>query len=163
MESVISVLSIISCAASLGGLIIQFFGKKGKIRIILILIFIAAVGFSFYVLFIPGNRVMENVESKIRYYSKTHKDDVLVQESSFSFSGKGPYSIQFDEPYLEKPDKLYILNPHGYDELEVPKVSKVTNHYFEVERRGSSGTTITPRFLQKFKWLAEGRPLTKSQ
>jgi hypothetical protein len=160
MESTILILSVLSCATSSGGFAVQYFGKTDNIKKLIGMIFSVAALFSCYILFVPGNKIYENVESKIRYYSVTSKNDVLIQEGNFSFSGSGPYTIQFNEPYLERP-KVHILNPNNYDESEIPRMEKATNQFFEVKRYGSSGLEFVPTFLQEYKWIAQGKPLKK--
>ncbi len=162
MESSIAILSVISGSASIAGLLIELFGKKGKMRSVLVAMFVLAVSFSVYILIFPGSNVVKNVKNKINYYSKQVSDDTLIQEGTFSFSGYGPYSVQFYEPYKEAPT-IYLINENGYKEIEIPTVEYVSNHYFKVKRHGSTGLELTPMMFQTYKWVAEGRPfLNKS-
>ena len=157
MESVIAIISVISGSASVGGLICEFYGKTDRVKSYLKVMFGAVFLFSLYILFIPGNTVIDNVSDKIRYYSKEVSDDTLIQEGTFSYSGRGPFSIKFNEPYKERP-KVLIINENGYEELEIPIVEMISNHYFDVKRYGSAGMEFTPRFLQTYRWVAEGKP-----
>ena len=158
MATIIAVLSILSAAASFGGLILQYFGTEARYKFTTNIIFLVALLFSAYVVLVPGNEAVERVSSKLRYYTREVNRDTIIQQSTFTLSGFEPKTIQFPEPYRDTP-KVKIINPNGYCEAARPSVSQetVTNLSFEVRRWGLCAFSI-PEFMQEYKWIAEGRP-----
>ena len=158
MATTLAIIAVISGVASIAGFIVAWKGKTEKnVRRSIKVLFGAAILFSVYMLFVPGSAPVENIASKIRYYSKQQDSDTLIQEGTFSFGGQGPYAIQFPIPYAETP-KVLIVNINGYVGPDVPSVSRTTNQFFEVKRHGISAMQFVPGFLQGYKWVSEGKP-----
>ncbi len=157
MATTLAIISALSAAASFSGLILQYFGTSLRTKRVTGWVFVAAIAFSAYMLFVPGTEPVERVASKLRYVKREVDKDTLIQEATFSISGShNVYAIQFPEPYRETP-RVSVINIHGYCDQDVPKIGNVTNHFFEVRRWGSCPSLI-PDFLQEYKWIAEGRP-----
>ena len=159
MATTLAIITVLSGVASIAGLIVAWKGKTEKVRRSIKVLFGAAILFSVYMLFIPGSAPVENVESKIRYYSKQQDSDTLIQEGTFSFGGQGPYAIQYPIPYAKTPI-VRVVNINGYVGPDVPSVSRTTNHFFELKRHGSTAAIRSPlpHFLQGYKWVSEGKP-----
>jgi hypothetical protein len=157
MAIVLTIISIISGAASIISLLLQLFSNSRGSKIASSMLAIFAIIFSFYMLVIPGSAPVEKVSSKFRYFQKLRENDTLIQQGTFSFSGQKVYTIEFEEPYKNIP-KVDVLNIHGYANGDVPLVDNVTNLFFQVRRWGSSRGDWIPTGLQEYKWVAEGTP-----
>jgi hypothetical protein len=163
MATILAVLSVLSAAASIGGLILQYFGTHARYKFATNIMFLSALLFSAYMVLVPGNEAVERVSSKLKYYTREADRDTMIQQSTFTLSGFEPKTIQFPEPYRDPP-KVEVLNPNGYCENATPRISQgtVTNHSFEVRRWGSCALSI-PEIMQEYKWIAEGRPFVNER
>ena len=85
-------------------------------------------------LFVPGTGPLERVASKLRYVKREIDKDTIIQKPTFSIGGSNAYAVQY-EPYRAAPS-VSVINTHGYCDSEIPRVGKITNHFFEVREIG---------------------------
>ena len=157
MGRIIAVFTIISGTASICGLILQLYPVSESLPPILLTgIFIMGLVLAFYVLFVPGSSIAENVISKVEYYRGGTVDvkkvgDMLVQRGTVKLSGFNPRGIEFPIPFKTKPS-VEILDPIGSN--EPVEVKAVSPHHFIVKRPGGR---VFGRFM--YRWIARGEPL----
>ena len=78
MATILAILSVLSAAASFGGLIFQYFGTDARYKLVTAWIFALAIGFSLYMLFVPGTEPVERVASKLRYVKREIDKDTMI-------------------------------------------------------------------------------------
>lgn len=165
MAVLITIFTIFTGTASVLGFLVVFFkdGASGIYRWVCAIGFGIAVLWSAYVLFVPGTSIEENVAGKVAYYraaSVDQKSDRLVIErGEVSFSGFGPFSIEFPQPFRDPPD-VEVVNFRGYDADHVPIVERKTAQQVIFKRSTVGGSW--PESMQVFRWIARGVPLEQA-
>lgn len=161
MNKLITILSIIGSIASALGLYLQHYGPE-QAKLAWSLAYWITFALTIYVLFVPGNKLETNVESKVSDSVKRYADPtapgnaICVQHGELTISSSGPLSVKFDVPFTSPPE-VEIVNEEGIEGHYVPAVSEVTRFQFVVTRRGCrfySGSN--DRYPDKFKWIATG-------
>lgn len=164
MATFLTIFNVIAGAASILGLVGMLLGIASRgFRQFFGILFALVVLLSVYVLLVPESWLESNVASKISYYrSPTEteiRDRVLIQRGEFSFSDYGPFAIEFPVPFRSAPS-VEIVNYRGY--RNAPHLNEVTAHQ-AVFTRSSSGGTLLPENLKRFRWIARGTPLEHAQ
>jgi len=154
MTKSITIFSIISNSASIAGLYFAITDKNqfSYYYVFYIILFVLTFGLSFYVLFIPNNKVIQNVRNKIRKYSPiVGEDDLVDQRGEFVIKEMGPVTIEFDIPFTEPP-KVEIINTNSYTE-DIPSVDEITRYKVSFKRNSythGSGNKI-------YNFIAHGK------
>jgi hypothetical protein len=169
MNKLITLVSVIGSVASVLGLYLQYHGPDPEQAKQAWSIAYGITGvLTMYVLFVPGNRLEENVESKITDDVRTYQDPtspdgtLCVQEGELTIKSYGPLSVKFTSPF-QAPPEVEIVNDGGEASELVPAVSEVTRFQFVVTRRQCNVYRATGLpFPDKFKWVATGTIMQKS-
>ena len=152
MAKALAIFNIIAGGCSIAGLILATQIERPNYLIAGVLI--ASLALSFYVLFFPANKILMNVESKIRYFKNSSTGETSeVQRGEFVISGGGPTRIEFNQPYA---------TPPSFEVVHAPGKSGALPNIKDVSELGASiyfhsySTGLSKRFI----WIAHGEPLS---
>lgn len=166
MARFITLLSMLGSVASILGIIISFKGIESPITAQWTRIaFFVSLGLAGYVLFVPGNAQVRNVESKYKTYKMTApaEDLVFIQDGSFKMTGPQSHTVRFQTPFIDPPQIEIIAKDGSYGD-SVPRVSNITQFQFTASRTTGMVYEGTKKFHPDgFDWIAHGQIMTVSE
>jgi hypothetical protein len=152
MSKIFALFNIFAGCASLLGLIITI--HNSYLDILKPPLYVLTAVLSFYVLFVPNNRVQKNVDDKLRVYRHPERTEekLYVQKGVFEIDGGQTMSVEFPLPFANPPKVHIISNQNA--KAYPPIIEEVTR--YDVSFYCDSGLAT---IKQRFTWVAEGKLL----
>lgn len=154
MAKLFALFNVLAGGASIAGLCLTL--QFGYRNYGLLSIFVLTALMSTYVLFVPANKIEQNVRSKIERYLSPDGGALAIQRGEIELDMSSIKDVEFDLPFVSEP-KVELIFKSGSQRVLANIDTTATPHAakFRPKQIISSSDRAT------FTWVARGRPLEK--